>query len=91
MIRWRSTDRVTSWAPSRSQKATNSWGTPFCRIAIGNVTKYESEMQMEYIKIYLHEREKFNFFLEQDIMPDSYRIEPSVVLRHNHATKFKIR
>ena len=55
------------------------------------MTKNESVEQMEHIKIYLHEKDKFNFFLEQDIMPDSYRIEPSVVLRHNHATKFKIR
>ena len=54
------------------------------------MTNYESEMQMQ-IKIYLHEKEKFNFFLEQDRMPDSFRIDPSVVLRNHHATTFTIR
>ena len=55
------------------------------------MTNSKSQMQMEHIKIYLHEKEKFNFFLEQDRMPDSFRLETSVVLRYNHSTTFTIR
>ena len=55
------------------------------------MTNSKSQMQMEHIKIYLHEKEKFNFFLEQDIMPDSYKIDSSVVLRYHHATTFSLR
>ena len=60
------------------------------RIAIGNMTKTESVEQMEYIKIFLHEKGKFNYFLEQDNMPDSYKIEP-LTLKREHATTFKLR
>ena len=45
---------------------------------------------MEQIKIFLHEKEKFNFFLEQDEMPDGYKLEP-ITLQKEHATTFKLR
>ena len=54
------------------------------------MTKNESVEQMEHIKIYLHEKDKFNFFLEQDIMPDSFKIEPPT-LQREHATTFTLR
>ena len=60
------------------------------RIGIGNMTKTESVEQMENIKIFLHEKGKFNYFLEQDHMPDSYKIEP-LTLKREHATTFKLR
>ena len=60
------------------------------RIAIGNITKKESVEQMEHIKIFLHEKGKFNYFLEQDNMPDSLKIEP-LTLKREHATTFKLR
>ena len=59
-------------------------------MAIGNVTKKESVEQMEHIKIYLHDKAKFSFFLEQDKMPDSYRLEP-LSLQREHATTFTLR
>ena len=62
----------------------------YFRIAIGNTTKIESVDQMENIKIFLHEKGKFNYFLEQDNMPDSYKIEP-LTLKREHATTFKLR
>lgn len=54
------------------------------------MTKTESVEQMENIKIFLHEKGKFNYFLEQDNMPDSYKIEP-LTLKREHATTFKLR
>ena len=60
------------------------------RIAIGNITKNESVEQMEHIKIFLHEKGKFIYFLEQDNMPDSFKIEP-LTLKREHATTFKLR
>ena len=60
------------------------------RIAIGNRTKNESVDQMEKIKIFLHEKEKFDYFLEQDKMPDSYKIEPTT-LQREHATTLILR
>ena len=62
----------------------------FCRIALGNITKSESVEQMEHIKIFLHEKEKFNFFLEQDEVPDGYKLEP-LTLQKGHATTFTLR
>ena len=62
----------------------------FCRIALGNITKNESVEQMEHIKIFLHEKEKFNFFLEQDEVPDGYKLEP-LTLQKGHATTFTLR
>ena len=70
----------------KSKEATNK----YFRIAIGNMTKDESVGQMEHIKIFLHEKGKFNYFLEQDNMPDSYKIEP-LTLKREHATTFKLR
>ena len=61
-----------------------------CRIAIGNKVEKESVGLMEHIKIFLHNKGKFNYFLEQDNMPDSYKIEP-VTLKREHATTFKLR
>ena len=54
------------------------------------MTKKESFEQMEHIKIYLHEKDRFNFFLEQDIMPDSFKID-SPTLQQEHATTFTLR
>ncbi len=54
------------------------------------MTKNESVEQMEQIKIYLHEKDKFNFFLEQDIMPNSFKIEPPS-LQREHTTTFTLR
>ena len=45
---------------------------------------------MENIKIFLHEKEKFIFYLEQDTMPDSFKIDHST-LHSEHATTFILR
>ena len=47
----------------------------FLRIALGNYSNNASVDQMDKIKIYLHDPEKFIFFTEQDSMPNSLKID----------------
>ena len=47
----------------------------FLRIALGNYSNNASVDQMDSIKIYLHDPEKFIFFTEQDSMPNSLKID----------------
>ena len=44
---------------------------------------------MGNVKIFFHERGKFNFFMEQDTMADIMKIEPKM-LDIQHATTFSI-
>ena len=44
---------------------------------------------MGSVKIFFHERGKFNFFMEQDTMADIMKIEPKM-LDIQHATTFSI-
>ena len=47
----------------------------FLRIALGNYSNNASVDQMDSIKIYLDDPEKFIFFTEQDSMPNSLKID----------------
>ena len=59
------------------------------RLAIGNNSNPKSESQMERVKIFFHERGKFNFFMEQDTMANIMKIEPKM-LDWQSATTFSI-
>ena len=59
------------------------------RLAIGNNSNPKSESQMAGVKIFFHERGKFNFFMEQDTMANIMKIEPKM-LDWQSATTFSI-
>ena len=61
------------------------------RLAIGNSTNPKSESQITSgrVKIFFHERGKFNFFMEQDTMANIMKIEPKM-LEVQNAYSFSI-
>ena len=54
------------------------------------MTKNESVEQMDRISIFMHKKEKFNFYMDQDKMPDNYMIKPTS-LESEHETTFTLR
>ena len=44
------------------------------RIALGNHSDLRSTNQMEKIKVFLHPKGSFKFYIEQDSMPNSFKI-----------------
>ena len=44
------------------------------RIALGNHSDLRSINQMEKIKVFLHPKGSFKFYIEQDSMPNSLKI-----------------